>query len=100
MELQEAADAPGAHRRTAYAWARQAALPARTAGHRDGAGDGETPTRARRAPGARPDGITVRSWAVQADRLHAALAAGDETEARQVFGRLAPVPRWPSCASS
>src|SRR5271166_6519618 len=45
-------------------------------------------TRSARATSPRPD-IRVRDWAVQADRLHAAIMSGDETLARHIFDRLA-----------
>ena len=45
---------------------------------------------ARRASGTAPRAeIRVRDWTAQAERLHGAIVAGDETAARHVFARLA-----------
>ena len=57
---------------------------------------------ARRASGTAPrPNIRVRDWTAQADRLHAAIMAGDETTARHVFARLARgVPLTDLCRGS
>src|SRR5579863_2517982 len=90
MDLREAAGELGVHYQTAYAWVRQGVLPARKVGR--GYEISETDTRAlaarrrRGVPPARP--IHVRDWAAQSARLYEALAAGDETLARQRLARL------------
>ena len=91
MQLRDAAEALGVHYQTAYAWVRQGILPARKTGRGYEVSEGDVSTlAARRASGTapRPD-IRVRDWAVQADRLHAAIMSGDETLARHIFDRLA-----------
>ena len=91
MQLRDAAEALGVHYQTAYAWVRQGILPARKTGRGYEVSEGDvTALAARRASGTapRPD-IRVRDWAVQADRLHAAIMSGDETLARHIFDRLA-----------
>jgi MerR family transcriptional regulator, light-induced transcriptional regulator len=79
------------HYQTAYGWVRQGDLPARKNGR--GYQVLEADVRAfaaRRAAGRPPRSrIQVRDWAAQADRLHAALVAGDEALARQRLDRLA-----------
>jgi excisionase family DNA binding protein len=91
MQLREAADVLGVHYQTAYGWVRQGTLPARKTPH--GYEVSETDVTAlaeHRALGAAPrPQIQVRDWEAQADRLYAAIVAGDETDARQVFARLA-----------
>ena len=91
MQLRDAAQALGVHYQTAYGWVRQGALPARKTSR--GYEVSESDVRdliARRAAGAGPPReVRVRDWAAQADRLYAALAAGDEAQARHDFGRLA-----------
>jgi MerR family transcriptional regulator, light-induced transcriptional regulator len=91
MQLRDAADVLGVHYQTAYAWVRQGVLPARKTGR--GYDVSETDVSAlaaRRASGTAPRlQIRVRDWDAQADRLHAAVMAGDETLARHVFDRLA-----------
>jgi MerR family transcriptional regulator, light-induced transcriptional regulator len=91
MQLRDAAEMLGVHYQTAYAWVRQGVLPARKTGRGYDVREGDVSAlAARRASGTapRPD-IRVRDWAAQADRLHAAIMAGDETTARHVFARLA-----------
>jgi MerR family transcriptional regulator, light-induced transcriptional regulator len=91
MQLRDAAEMLGVHYQTAYAWVRQGVLPARKTGRGYEVSEGDVSAlAARRASGTapRPD-IRVRDWAAQADRLHAAIMAGDETTARHVFARLA-----------
>jgi MerR family transcriptional regulator, light-induced transcriptional regulator len=91
MQLRDAAEALGVHYQTAYAWVRQGVLPARKTGRGYEVSEGDVSAlAARRASGTapRPD-IRVRDWTAQADRLHAAIMAGDETTARHVFARLA-----------
>ena len=91
MQLRDAAEALGVHYQTAYGWVRQGTLPARKTprGYEVSEGDVRD-LMARRAAGAEPPReIRVRDWAAQADRLYAALAAGDEAQAGHDFGRLA-----------
>ena len=91
MQLREAADVLGVHYQTAYGWVRQGMLPARKTPH--GYAVSETDVTAlaeHRALGAAPSPqIQVRDWTAQANRLYDAIVAGDETDARQVFARLA-----------
>ena len=91
MQLSDAAEVLGVHYQTAYGWVRQGTLPARKTPR--GYEVRESDVRelaARRAAGAGPPReIQVRDWAAQADRLYAALVAGDEAHARHDFGRLA-----------
>jgi excisionase family DNA binding protein len=90
MQLSEAAEALGVHYQTAYGWVRQGTLPARKLPR--GYEVSESAVRdllARRTAGAEPPReVRVRDWDAQAGRLYAALLAGDEAQARQVFGRL------------
>ncbi len=88
MQLRDAAETLGVHYQTAYGWVRQGTLPARKTPQRlrgqrrRRAGPG-----ARRAAGAEPpQEVRVKDWAAQADRLYAALVAGDETRAGHDFG--------------
>ncbi len=101
MQLRDAAETLGVHYQTVYGWVRQGTLPARKTPH--GYEVSEEDVRdllARRAVGAEPSPeIQVRDWAAQAERLHAALAEGDEARARHDFGRLAGESRWPNCAT-
>ena len=85
MQLREAADALGVHYQTAYGWVRQGVLPARKTGRGYHVSDDDVSALAeRRASGTAPrPEIRVRDWPAQADRLYAAIAAGDETQARQ-----------------
>jgi methanogenic corrinoid protein MtbC1 len=91
MQLRDAAETIGVHYQTAYGWVRQGTLPARKTPH--GYEVSEDDVRdliAARAAGAEPpQEVRVRDWAAQADRLYAALAAGDEGQARRDFSRLA-----------
>lgn len=91
MQLSDAAEALGVHYQTAYGWVRQGTLPARKLPR--GYEVSESAVRdllARRTAGAEPPReVRVRDWDAQAGRLYAALLAGDEAHARQVFGRLA-----------
>ncbi|HEX2819110.1 MAG TPA: B12-binding domain-containing protein [Streptosporangiaceae bacterium] len=91
MQLREAAEILGVHYQTAYGWVRQGVLPARKTARGYEVSDSDVSALAqRRASGTAPrPRIQVRDWSAQADRLHAALATGDETTARQVLGRLA-----------
>jgi MerR family transcriptional regulator, light-induced transcriptional regulator len=91
MQLREAADVLGVHYQTAYGWVRQGVLPARKTARGYEVSDADVSALAeRRAAGtAPPPQIRVRDWTAQADRLHAAIVSGDETSARQFFGRLA-----------
>jgi excisionase family DNA binding protein len=91
MQLREAAEVLGVHYQTAYGWVRQGVLPARKTGRGYEVSDGDVSALAeRRASGtAPPPQIRVRDWSAQADRLHAAIVSGDETQARHLFDRLA-----------
>ena len=91
MQLRDAADILGVHYQTAYGWVRQGTLPARKTprGYEVSEGDVQD-LAARRAAGVEPtQEVKVRDWGAQADRLYAALAAGDEALARKDFDRLA-----------
>jgi MerR family transcriptional regulator, light-induced transcriptional regulator len=90
MQLSEAAEALGVHYQTAYGWVRQGTLPARKLPRGYEVSEGAVrDLLARRAAGAEPPPeVRVRDWDAQAGRLYAALLAGDEAQARQVFGRL------------
>jgi len=91
MQLRDAAATLGVHYQTAYGWVRQGTLPARKTAR--GYEVSESDVRdllARRAAGTPPPReVRVRDWAVQADRMHAALAAGEESRALHDFARLA-----------
>ena len=91
MQLRDAAEALGVHYQTAYAWVRQGVLPASKAGRGYEVRERDVAAlAARRASGTAPQPhIRVRDWAVQADRLYAAITAGDETQARHIVARLA-----------
>ncbi len=91
MQLREAAVVLGVHYQTAYGWVRQGVLPARkTARGYEVSDDDVSALAERRASGTAPrPQIRVRDWDAQADRLHAAVMAGDETLARHLFARLA-----------
>src|ERR1700722_3187606 len=91
MQLRDAADTLGVHYQTAYGWVRQGTLPARKTPRGYEVSEGDVlELAARRAVGAEPSPqVKVRDWAAQADRLHGALVAGDETLVRQDFARLA-----------
>jgi excisionase family DNA binding protein len=90
MQLREAAVILGVHYQTAYSWVRQGVLPARKTGRGYEVSDDDVSALAqRRASGTAPQQkIRVRNWDAQADRLHAAIVAGDETLARHLFARL------------
>jgi len=91
MQLRDAAEVLGVHYQTAYAWVRQGVLPARKTGRGYDVSESDVSAlAARRASGTAPlPNIRVRDWAVQADRLYAAVMSGDETLARYLFTRLA-----------
>jgi MerR family transcriptional regulator, light-induced transcriptional regulator len=91
MQLREAADALGVHYQTAYGWVRAGTLPAQKTGRGYEVLDRDVLALAeRRSAGTppRPE-VRIRDWAAQADRLHEAIVAGDETLARHDFDRLA-----------
>ena len=94
IQLRDAADTLGVHYQTAYGWVRQGTLPARKTPRGYEVSEGDVlELAARRTAGVEPPRqIRVRDWAAQADRLYAALVAGDETKARQDFARLAATP--------
>ena len=91
MQLRAAADALGVHYQTAYGWVRQGVLPARKTARGYEVSDRHVrDLMAKRTAGAEPPrDVQVRDWPAQADRLYAALVAGDESRARHDFGRLA-----------
>jgi excisionase family DNA binding protein len=91
MQLRDAAEVLGVHYQTAYAWVRQGVLPAMKTGRGYEVSESDVSAlAARRASGTAPrPSIRVRDWAAQADRLYAAVMAGDETLARHLFARLA-----------
>jgi excisionase family DNA binding protein len=91
MQLRDAAEVLGVHYQTAYAWVRQGVLPARKTGRGYEVSESDVGAlAARRASGTAPrPHIRVRDWDAQAGRLHAAVTAGDETQARHLFDRLA-----------
>ncbi len=91
MQLRDAADALGVHYQTAYQWVRQGSLPARKTGRGYDVSEHDVSAlAARRAAGTAPRAeIRVRDWTAQAERLHAAIIAGDETAARHMVARLA-----------
>ena len=91
MRLRDAAETLGVHYQTAYGWVRQGTLRARKTPRGYEVSDSDVRELvARRAAGAEPPReVQVRDWATQADRLHAALVAGDEAQARRDFARLA-----------
>jgi MerR family transcriptional regulator, light-induced transcriptional regulator len=101
MDLREAAGTLGVHYQTAYAWVRQGVLPARKVGrgYEISVADARE-LAARRRLGTQPSRpIHVRDWPAQSRRLLEALAAGDETLARQRLDRLAGgVPLIDLCA--
>jgi excisionase family DNA binding protein len=91
MQLRDAAEALGVHYQTAYAWVRQGTLPARKTprGYEVTENDVHE-LLARRAAGTGPrQEVRVRDWEAQAARFYAALAGGDEVQARHDFERLA-----------
>jgi MerR family transcriptional regulator, light-induced transcriptional regulator len=91
MQLRDAANALDVHYQTAYTWVRQGVLPARKTARGYEISDSDIRALAeRRAIGtAPPPEVRVRDWTAQAARLHAAIRSGNETLARQQFGRLA-----------
>jgi methanogenic corrinoid protein MtbC1 len=70
---------------------RQGTLPARKTPHGYEVSENDVTALAElRASGTAPrPQIQVRDWTAQADRLYAAIVTGDESEARQLFARLA-----------
>jgi methanogenic corrinoid protein MtbC1 len=91
MQLRDAATTLGVHYQTAYGWVRQGTLPARKTARGYEVSEGDVrDLLAKRAAGAEPPrAVRVRDWAAQADKMYAALAAGDEARALRDFGRLA-----------
>jgi MerR family transcriptional regulator, light-induced transcriptional regulator len=91
MQLRDAAAALGVHYQTAYGWVRQGTLAARKTPRGYEVSDSDVRAlAAKRAAGTEPRReVRVRDWAAQADRLYAALASGDETQARHDLTRLA-----------
>ncbi len=91
MQLRDAAGTLGVHYQTAYGWVRQGTLPARKTarGYEVSEADVRELLARRTAGTGPPRAVRVRDWAGQADRLYAALTAGDEATARHDFERLA-----------
>ena len=92
MQLREAAETLGVHYQTAYGWVREGVLPGPQGGPRlRGQRRGRPRARGPAGPGrASPPGtIQVRDWPAQAGRLYAAIADGEETQARHGLDRLA-----------
>jgi MerR family transcriptional regulator, light-induced transcriptional regulator len=90
MNLQEAADRIGVHYQTAYRWVREGILNATKVGatyELDGA-DVDAFLAARRTPSQPPQRVQVRDWSAQRDRFYAAIATGDELDARDQISRL------------
>jgi methanogenic corrinoid protein MtbC1 len=90
MRLQDAADMLGVHYQTAYGWVRDGKLPARlVAGGYQVAEPDVLALHAERQLGRKPASeIQVRDWPGQADKLYAAIADGQETQARRLMERL------------
>jgi MerR family transcriptional regulator, light-induced transcriptional regulator len=90
MLLREAADALGVHYQTAYAWVREGRLPARKVSRGYEVADADVQAlAAQRMLGSEPRKLLrVRDWPAQADQLHAAILAGDETRALKWIGRF------------
>ena len=91
MHLREAAETLGVHYQTAYGWVREGVLPARKVGRGYEVSDEDVRAlRARRDLGREPAReVRVRDWPAQASRLYAAIAGGEETQARSGLERLA-----------
>ncbi len=91
MRLQEAAAALGVHYQTAYGWVRDGTLKATLRGRSyEVAPEDVEALQRRRAEGSPPTRpITIRDWSVHADGLYAALANGDDADARRRLDRLA-----------
>ncbi len=91
MQLREAAETLGVHYQTAYGWVREGVLPARKVGRGYEVSDEDVHAlSARRAAGREPEReVRVRDWPAQASRLYAAIAQGEETQARAALQRLA-----------
>jgi len=91
MQLREAAEVLNVHYQTAYGWVRDGSLPARKHGRGYEVSDQDVQAlAARRQAGREPARqIRVRDWAAQASRLYAAIADGQETQARRCVERLA-----------
>jgi excisionase family DNA binding protein len=91
MQLSQAAETLGVHYQTAYGWVREGVLPARKVGRGYEVSDEDVRAlAARRAQGREPARVVrVRDWAAQAGRLYAAIADGEETQARAALNRLA-----------
>ena len=90
VDLQTAADELGVHYQTAYRWVRTGRLNAEMIGGKYVVSESDLVEfdRSRRAPTAPPPPKRVRLEHA-ADRMHAALIAGDETAATRISHRLA-----------
>ena len=89
LELQSAADALGVHYQTAYRWVRSGRLPAQLIGGKylvssHDVADVSASRNRPQAPAAPSPARLVR----QSERMHEALLAGDESEARKIAKRL------------
>jgi MerR family transcriptional regulator, light-induced transcriptional regulator len=89
LELREAASSAGVHYQTVYRWVRTGRLPANLIGGKYfvAAADLDAITAAKTQPATPPPPGPER-LARQAERMHEALLAGDETEARLVARQL------------
>ncbi len=90
VDLRSAADRLGVHYQTAYRWVREGTLRAVKVGATYDITEAEVERFAgqRAIPAPPPRTTTVRSWAVQQERLHRLLVEGDELSARQLLERL------------
>ena len=90
ISLQQAAEHLGVHYQTAYRWVREGLLPAQKVGAAYVVAETDLraleTSRAQARPA--PATIRVRDWDGHAERLHAALLAGDERAALAVVSRL------------
>jgi len=90
ISLQQAAEHLGVHYQTAYRWVREGLLPAQKVGTAYVVAETDLraleTSRAQARPA--PATIRVRGWDGHAERLHAALLAGDERAALAVVSRL------------
>jgi len=89
LELQSAADALGVHYQTAYRWVRSGRLPAQLVGGKYlvSSHDIAEVTASRNRPQA-PAAPSAARLVRQSGRMHEALLAGDESEARRIARRL------------
>jgi excisionase family DNA binding protein len=90
MDLRSAADRLGVHYQTAYRWVREGSLRAVKIGATYDIPEDEVDRfrGERTKPAPPPRTTTVRSWAIQRDRLHRVLVDGDELAARAIVERF------------